>query len=254
MRERGAGGGTRGSSAVSRRDRPEVPEPPRRLYSGSEVAPRIALRRRSEAVPTKPRRRTPAILRAAKAAARRGGRAERVKGVWGDVPPWPTGRSPRGKRRRIRRLAARPAAPPLSRGARERAKTGLAVSRDGRAARGRAAAGRRAKPVLRLSRPRARHAGRRQRRGDTAVARGKEACMPRAIPRGAQADAGAQCPPATCGRAPRSGWVDRGGPLRNCNRRPSADGNRNPERSRASPPAILRACAASVLLRAYPPD
>ena len=48
VRERGDGGGTRGSSAVFRRDRPEVPEPPRRPYPGSSVAPRLALRRESE--------------------------------------------------------------------------------------------------------------------------------------------------------------------------------------------------------------
>ena len=43
VRERGDGCGTRGSSAVLRRDRPEGPEPPRRPYPGSEVAPRLAL-------------------------------------------------------------------------------------------------------------------------------------------------------------------------------------------------------------------
>jgi len=39
---------------------------------------------------------------------------------------------------------------------------------------------------------------------------GKEACLPRAIPRGVQADAGAQCPPLSCGVRPgRDGFLRR---------------------------------------------
>ena len=151
----------------------------------------------------------PAILRAANAAARQGGMAERVKGVWGDVPPSPTVRSPRGKRRRIRRLAARPAAPP-GRGARERAKTGLAVSRDGRAARGRAAAGRRAKPVLRLSRPRARHAVRRVETRTQRLRGAKRPACPALSRAGCRPMQGRSARPLSCGRAPRSGRVESG--------------------------------------------
>ena len=56
MRPDGDGAGTPGSSAVLRRDRREVPEPPRRLYPGSEVAPgRAAAGRWSEGVLTKPK-------------------------------------------------------------------------------------------------------------------------------------------------------------------------------------------------------
>ena len=56
MRPDGDGGGTPGSSAVPSRDRREVPEPLRRLYPGSEVAPgRGAAGRWSEGVLTKPK-------------------------------------------------------------------------------------------------------------------------------------------------------------------------------------------------------
>jgi hypothetical protein len=55
-------------------------------------------------------------------------------------------------------------------------------------------------------------------------------------------------------RAPRSGWVGSGCGFESPKGRPGDRRHRIPERSRASSAAILPPCAASVLLRAYPPD
>ena len=60
--------------------------------------------------------------------------------------------------------------------------------------------------------------------------------------------------PLSCGRAPRSGWVEGCYGNESPKGRPGDRRHRNPERSRASPAAILPPCAASVILRAYPPD
>jgi hypothetical protein len=92
VRERGDGGGTPGSSAVFGRDRRAVPEPPRRLYPGSEVAPRLALGRWSEGVPPSRAANRPAIPRAGRRYPRRrrrrgrGGMPERRGDTGGNTP------------------------------------------------------------------------------------------------------------------------------------------------------------------------
>ena len=206
----GDGAGTPGSSAVLRRDRREVPEPPRRLYPGSEVAPgRDAAGRWSEGVLTKPKpqaARYPAgcpPLSAAKC----GEAEEACPNVWrgngGGTPPEPTGKAARGRESRY--PGERERGEPISArypagvaGCRDPRRYPAAVAPAGRAATPRAPARRDSADAERGTLP----AGREQRREDTTVARCKEACLPRAIPRGVQADAGAQCPPLSCGVRP----------------------------------------------------
>ena len=82
---------------------------------------------------------------------------------------------------------------------------------------------------------------------------GKEACLPRAIPRGVQADAGAQCPPLSCGVRPGRDGL-RGGNATNRRKVALATAVIETQNAAAlSPAAILPPCAASgVLLRAQP--
>ena len=105
MRERGDGGGTRGSSAVLRRDRPEGPEPPRRRrirrLRGCPEARAGAAGVRAPPTKRPAQARYPRAVGAIRAdcAGREAVASERFKGVWGDVPPWPPvkrrgGRSP----------------------------------------------------------------------------------------------------------------------------------------------------------------
>ena len=174
------------------------------VSAGSEVAPgRDAAGRWSEGVLTKPKpqaARYPAgcpPLSAAKC----GEAEEACPNVWrgngGGTPPEPTGKAARGRESRY--PGERERGEPISArypagvaGCRDPRRYPAAVAPAGRAATPRAPARRDSADAERGTLP----AGREQRREDTTVARCKEACLPRAIPRGVQADAGAQCPPA----------------------------------------------------------
>ena len=217
MRPDGDGAGTPGSSAVLRRDRREVPEPPRRQRirwlrgcprSGRRGPPERG--RADEAAPqTCPLSAGMSPLSAANAAARQRRHARAFGGgTGGELPPSlnpcrergePSCPSPpaicgRGQRRlaggpgHLRRYpAAWPAAGSAApcRPAKREAGLSPAVQ-----------AGRLGRRPPRSScwpgRTTREHNGR----------AGKEACLPRAIPRGVQADAGAQCPPLSCGVRP----------------------------------------------------